>query len=159
MRSTIKSAKGYSKIAAGLASVLFLAACKPAEKTRSVDEFIADPIAVDAKLMSCRQDRRQAAKDVECANARAAASRLELEREKAELAAIREEAESELSQMRAQRERLERTLRAREEMLRKRAEEKLASGQNLTADEAEALGIDPRGSLLVDEPPTDDDGE
>ncbi|MEN7343438.1 MAG: EexN family lipoprotein [Pseudomonadota bacterium] len=140
-----------------LLGAVVLCGCKPVETPRSVDDFIADPIAVDSKLMSCRQDRRQAAKDVECANARAAASRLELDREKDELAAIRVEAENELSQMRAQRERLERTLKAREEMLKARAERKLAAGENLTAEEAEALGIDPRGSLLV-EPADDDDG-
>ena len=155
MRPTIKTANQYLRLA-GYTAVIALCGCKPEQSTRSVDDFIADPISVDAKLMSCRQDRRQAAKDVECANARAAASRLELEREKEELAAIREEAEAELSQMRAQRERLERTLKARQELLKARAEEKLAAGQNLTAEEAEALGIDPRGSLLVN-PPVDND--
>lgn len=116
---------------------------------RSIEEFVADPNAVDTKLLICRSDRRAAASDVECSNARAAANRIAIAEERAEFEMLKKEAASELAALRSQRTRMEQALESRQQSLKLTAERKLAQGQSLTPEEARAIGIDPKGSLLV----------
>ncbi|MFK8051912.1 MAG: EexN family lipoprotein [Woeseiaceae bacterium] len=132
-------------------TLLVIAGCsRHEEPVRSIDDFIADPDATDAKLLYCRNDRRAAVNDAECSHARTAASRLAIADERAEFEKLKKEAASELSALRAERARLENARDARQTSLRRSAERKLASGQTLTADEALAIGVDPNGSLLVE---------
>ncbi|MEM7278205.1 MAG: EexN family lipoprotein [Pseudomonadota bacterium] len=64
-----------------------LSACAPEPEPRSVDDFLKDPIGLDATLERCNQRRGVSKDDVECQNARSANKRLgaiELENRRAE---------------------------------------------------------------------------
>ena len=58
-------------------AVLAIGACgAPEPRPRSVDELAADPVVLQGLVARCATDRRTAAGEVECANARQAAERL-----------------------------------------------------------------------------------
>ncbi len=98
----------------GLVAVLLIG-CSKEPPPRSVDEFIANPVVLEAAMVRCSRNRNETRYDAECVNAREAVDRL----------AAREEAErrAELeAQSERKREALRRTQRAAAEARRRAAE-------------------------------------
>lgn len=63
-----------------------LAGCVKEQPSRTVTEFIEDPILLEAAMVRCAQDRAGLRYDSECVNARAAVSRIQAEKEAADQA-------------------------------------------------------------------------
>ena len=93
----------------------FLAACSEELPPRSVQEFLDDPILLEAAVVRCAQSRAETRYEAECVNARQAVSIIEA-REERERAALLEE------QSQRKRDALRRTQEAAAEA-RRRAEE------------------------------------
>ncbi len=106
-----------------------LTACEnEAPPARSVDEFLDDPIVLEATMVRCAQDRSKTKYDAECVNAREAANRL---------AAVEEAARSKTLEEQSTRKRraLRRTQQAASEARRRAAE------LRRQREEAEYLGV------------------
>lgn len=98
----------------GLVAVL-LSGCSKEPPPRSVEEFLANPVVLEAAMVRCSRNRNETRYDAECVNAREAVDRL----------AAREEADrrAELeAQSERKREALRRTQRAAAEARRRAAE-------------------------------------
>ena len=63
-----------------------LAGCTKEPPSRSVTEFIEDPILLEAAMVRCAQDRAGMRYESDCVNARAAVSRIQAEEEAADQA-------------------------------------------------------------------------
>ncbi len=63
-----------------------LAGCTKEPPSRSVTEFIEDPILLEAAMVRCAQDRAGMRYESDCVNARAAVSRIQAEKEAADQA-------------------------------------------------------------------------
>jgi hypothetical protein len=92
-----------------------LGACTEELPPRSVDEFIANPILLEATVVRCSQNRAETRYDPECVNAREAVSRMAAKEEQASRADL--EAQSE-----RKRRALRRTQEAAAEARRRTAE-------------------------------------
>lgn len=126
----------------GLAAVL-LTACSEEPPPRSVEEFIANPVVLEAVMVRCSRNRAETRYEAECLNAREAVDRI-LAREKA-LRRAELEAESE-----RKREALRRTQRAAAEARRRAAE------AARLREEAEYLAQ--FGEVPAELPPAEDPG-
>ncbi|MEM6818455.1 MAG: EexN family lipoprotein [Pseudomonadota bacterium] len=130
---------------------MVLAACGPAEtQVRTVTDFLGDTVAMDAKILECRKDRKMAVRDPECKAARQAAARLSAAQEEARRDAREKASEAELNRLRRQQEARDEADERRRAQLVASAESKIESGQALTPEEARAIGIDPDSSVLVE---------
>jgi len=69
---------------------------------RSFSVFMEDGIARDGALARCNQDRKATERDIECANARRAASAIALREERAQREELERESERKLSELRDQ---------------------------------------------------------
>jgi hypothetical protein len=98
-----------------LCGFALLTGCAEEQKPRSVNEFIENPIILEAAVVRCAQNRTESRYDAECVNARQAVSVIEAKEERARRDAF--EAESD-----RKREALRRTQQAAAEA-RRRAEE------------------------------------
>lgn len=85
------------RLGAGIAFFAALAACSPKPVPRSYSEYLEDPVAREATLLRCNQDRAAARYDLECSNARRAAERIAAQAE----AARREQLEATSERKRA----------------------------------------------------------
>ena len=103
-----------------------LGACSEVQPPRSVDEFIANPILLEATVVRCSHNRDETRYDPECVNAREAVSRMAARDEQAVRASL--EAQSE-----RKRQALRRTQEAAAEARRRTAE------ANRRREEAEYL--------------------
>ena len=54
-----------------LASLWLGSACTEEQPVRSVNQFLEDPIMLEAAMVRCSEDRQQTRYDAECVNARA----------------------------------------------------------------------------------------
>lgn len=88
--------------AAVVAAVAALAACTPEPEPRSYHFFMEDSIARDGVLARCNLDRKAAQHDIECANARSAATAVQLHQERAQREALERESERKLEALRQQ---------------------------------------------------------
>ncbi len=61
-----------------------LAGCVKEQPSRTVTEFIEDPILLEAAMVRCAQDRAGLRYESDCVNARAAVSRIQAEKEAAD---------------------------------------------------------------------------
>ncbi len=93
-----------------------VAGCAEEPPPRSVQEFVDNPILLEAAMVRCAQDRSRTRYEAECVNARAAVDRIQAREEAAAKAAL--EARSE-----AKRKALRRTQAAAAEARRRAAEE------------------------------------
>jgi hypothetical protein len=94
---------------------LLLSACAKELPPRSVDEFVANPILLEATMVRCAENRSQKKYDAECVNARDAVDRISTMQEKEQRAEL--EAQSE-----QKRQALRRTQEAAAEARRRAAE-------------------------------------
>ncbi|MDH3400890.1 MAG: EexN family lipoprotein [Chromatiales bacterium] len=93
------------KIIGTLAAVLVLSACSEEMPPTSVDEFVADPVLLDATLARCDLGSSDTFDDRNCVNARRAVERLWREQEKMNSALREQESERKLQLLREQRDR------------------------------------------------------
>ena len=92
-----------SRVWKALATLLFAAtaaACAPPSEPRSVLDFMEDGLARDGVLTRCNRNRDETLDDVECANARRAASTLAIEAERAGAPQLERESERMLAAVR-----------------------------------------------------------
>lgn len=99
-----------------LFGISMLAACAKELPPRSVDEFVDNPILLEAAMVRCAQDRSKSRYEAECINARQAVARIQAKEEAARTAEL--EASSE-----RKRRALRRTQAAAAEARRRAAEE------------------------------------
>jgi hypothetical protein len=123
------------------ACLCLIAACVKEPPPRSVEDFVEDPILLEATMVRCAQNRAETKYEAECVSAKQAASRIT----RAEDRARRDELEEQSTRKRAA---LRRTQEARAEARRRAAEtERLRR-------EAEYLGVydedlEPQGSTVA----------
>lgn len=86
--------------AAGLAAALLLSACVDGPAPRTYDLFLIDKIARDGKIASCDRDALAAQRDIECANARRAATAVQLGEERRRREALERESASKIEALR-----------------------------------------------------------
>ena len=129
--------------------VLGLTGCEPPPEPRTIDDFLEDSIAMDAKLRACRNDRKMAARDPECKAARQAAAKLSAAEQAAQQDRMQKSSEEELDRLRRQQQARYEAAEQRRQRMKDSAERKLENGEPLTAEEARLLGIDPDSSVLV----------
>jgi hypothetical protein len=89
-------------ICAVAAAVGVIGACSPPPSWRSYDHFMDDSIARDGVLARCDQNPLEAQRDIECANARRAATAVLLREERARREALELESERKLAALRRQ---------------------------------------------------------
>lgn len=146
---------------------VFLAGCSRELPPRTVQEFLDDPIQLEAAVVRCAQSRSETRYEVECVNARQAVSIIEAreERERAEL--LEEQSQRKRDALRRTQEAAAEARRRAEEAERLRREaEYLAQFGELPppegdADTAEESGNMP-GAVIPDEstpPPSVGDAE
>ena len=109
-----------------ICAIASLGACSEELPPRSVEEFIANPILLEATVVRCSQNRAETRYDPECVNAREAVSRMAAKEEQAGRASL--EAQSE-----RKRQALRRTQEAAAEARRRTAD------ANRRREEAEYL--------------------
>lgn len=100
--------------ATAVASVLGLAVLSAAcvkPEPRRFEEFMDDSIAREGTLARCNRDREETSNDIECANARRAASAVALVQERERRVELERESERKLAELRAQIERRDRAKR------------------------------------------------
>ena len=95
--------------------IVFIAACSEEPPPRTVQEFLENPIVLEAAMVRCSQNRDKTRYDPECVNARQAVSILEAKEE-------RERAKQFEAQSERKREALRRTQAAAAEARRRAAE-------------------------------------
>lgn len=71
----------YRQIIIVLCSLGLASACSEEQPVRSVNQFLEDPIMLEAAMVRCAQDRQQTRYDAECVNARQAVSQIEAKEE------------------------------------------------------------------------------
>ena len=139
----------------------FLGACSEEIPPRSVDEFIANPILLEATVVRCSQNRTETRYDPECVNAREAVSRMAAREEQAGRAALEEQSERKRNALRRTQEAAAEARRRTAESNRRREEaEYLAQFGELPQDDTanpdamEATGNAPIAVVpeSVDEP-------
>jgi hypothetical protein len=90
----------WPKAVATLLFAAIAAACAPQPEPRSVLDFREDGLARDGVLTRCNRNRDENRDEVECANARRAASTLAIEAERAHAAEFERESERKLAALR-----------------------------------------------------------
>jgi len=121
-----------------------IAGCNKQPPPRSTNQFIDNPMLLEAAMVRCAQDRAQSRYDAECLNARAAAERIQVQAEaerQAELEALSERKRKELRRTQ------EAAAEARRRVItdaekRKEAEYLAQFGEPLPADTAEEIDED-----------------
>lgn len=84
----------------GLAVALLVSACSDGPPPRSYDYFLLDKIARDGKIAGCDRDPVAAQRDIECANARRAATAVQLREERERRQALERESEAKIEAIR-----------------------------------------------------------
>ncbi len=133
---------------AGLTALLLIAACQKAEP-RYFTDFMEDRFAREGTLARCNANREATMNDLDCANARRAASAIALREEQERRRALEVESEAKIEALRNEVEReRQRALAAQAaaESAEKAAYEALWSSQN---------PAEPAVEVEVDAPPTD----
>jgi hypothetical protein len=99
----LRSPRAARRRAAGAvaAALVVIGACSP-PPPRGYDYFMEDSIARDGALARCDQDPVEAQRDIECANARRAATAVLLREERARREALELESERKLAALRRQ---------------------------------------------------------
>jgi hypothetical protein len=115
-----------------------LAACVKPEPRR-FEEFMDDSIAREGTLARCNSNREETSNDIECANARRAASAVALVEERERRAELERESERKLAALRAQ---IERRDRAKREAMAAALAAAEAAYEAQWADEGIELGSD-----------------
>ena len=106
-----------------LIAALGLAACEKEEApARSVQEFMDNPILLEAAIVRCQRNRTELRYDKECINAREAVRIVEAEEEAARRAELQAQSEAKLREIRMRQEAEDEARRLAEEQQRLREE-------------------------------------
>ncbi len=79
---------------------VLIAGCNRQPPPRSVNEFVENPLLLEAAMVRCAQDRAQSRYDVECQNARAAAESIQKKEEAKRQAELEEQSERKRRELR-----------------------------------------------------------
>ena len=108
-----------------LIAAIGLAGCeKEEEPVRSIQEFVDNPLLLDAAMVRCQRDRREMRYDKECINAREAVRIVEAEEEAARRAELEAQSEAKLREIRNRQQAQDDARRLAEEQERQREEAK-----------------------------------
>lgn len=105
-----------------LCTGVFLAACSEELPPRTVQEFLDDPLLLEAAVVRCSQNRTESRYTAECANARQAASIIETRTERERAAAFEAQSERKRQALRQTQEAVAEARRRAEEAERLRSE-------------------------------------
>ncbi len=131
------------RITSLLCGLFLLGACTEEVPPRSVQDFIADPIMLEAAVVRCSQNRSQTRYEAECVNARQAISIIEAKEERARRDAFEAESDKKRQALRrTQQAAAEARRRAEEAEQRRREAEYLAQFGELPPSENGDAGID-----------------
>lgn len=119
-----------------------VAGCAKEPQPRSVNEFLDNPILLEAAMVRCSQDRTGTRYDAECVNARQAVDRIQAKEEAAARAAFEARSESKRNALR-------RTQAAAAEARRRAAE---AQRQREETEYLAQFGVSPPGDTTTAEP-------
>lgn len=136
-----------SKFALVAGIPLLMSACAKELPPRSVDEFVENPILLEATMVRCAENRSQKKYDAECVNARDAVNRISTMQEKEQRAEL--EAQSE-----QKRQALRRTQEAAAEARRRAAEAQRLREEAVYLGQFEAA---PPGGAAADAVPSADE--
>lgn len=117
-----------------------VAGCAEEPQPRSVNDFLDNPILLEAAMVRCSQDRSRTRYDAECVNARQAVDRIQAKEEAAARAALEARSESKRNALR-------RTQAAAAEARRRAAE---AQRQREEAEYLAQFGVLPSGNATVE---------
>jgi len=137
------------------AALALLPACTAEAPPPTVQEFIDDPIRLEATVVRCSQNRRESRYEAECVNARQAVSVIEAREERASREAFEAQSEQKREALRRAQEAADEARRRAEEAerLRREADYLAQFGVPLPAKEAEAkdeLEANVPGAVLPD---------
>ena len=141
-----------------LCTIAFFAGCSKELPPRSVQEFLDDPIQLEAAVVRCAQSRSETRYEAECVNARQAASIIEAREERERAASLEEQSQRKRDALRRTHEAAAEARRRAEEAerLRREAEYLAQFGelppQEEASDAAEIPGNVP-GAVISDETP------
>jgi hypothetical protein len=126
-----------------LCGLFMLGACAEEVPPTSVQDFIDDPITLEAAVVRCSQNRSQSRYEAECVNARQAISIIEAKEERARRDAFEAESDKKRQALRrTQQAAAEARRRAQEAEQRRREAEYLAQFGELPPAENDNTGID-----------------
>jgi hypothetical protein len=138
----------------------FLVACSEELPPRSVQEFLDDPILLEAAVVRCAQSRAETRYEAECVNARQAVSIIEAREERERAALLEEQSQRKRDALRQTQEAAAEARRRAEEAERLRREAEylaqfgeLPPPEDAADDAAETVGNVP-GAVIPDEPAT-----
>lgn len=138
-----------------------LLGCAEEPRPRSVDEFVNNPIMLEAAMVRCSQDRNSTKYDAECVNARTAVTRIEAKEEAIRRAAFDARSEEKRESLRRTQQAAAEARRRAEEAAKRREEaEYLAQfgvtpAQDFGEDGQEEMGNLPTASIEDAEPGQD----
>jgi hypothetical protein len=128
----------YINLALAIGSILLLAGCDEERRPRSADEFVENPIMLEAAMVRCSQDRTATRYDAECINARRAVKEIETKEEALRQSGFDARSESKLRELRRSQEAAAEARRRTAKMEKQREEaEYLAQFGVVATDENE----------------------
>jgi len=101
---------------------LFVAACDEEPQPRSIEEFVDDPLLLEAAVVRCSRNRNETRYDAECINAREAVKRISAAEEAERRARLERESERKRQALRRTQEAAAEARRRAEEARRRREE-------------------------------------
>jgi hypothetical protein len=134
---------------------IVLVACENEQPPRTVQEFLADPIMLEAAVVRCARNRAESRYDAECINAREAAVSIETRKEAAKREQWEAESERKRQALRRSREAADVARRQADEERRRREEAEYLSqfgGEPAESQSEEAVMTNAPVALLPDPP-------
>jgi hypothetical protein len=140
----------YINLALAIGSILLLAGCDEERRPRSADEFVENPIMLEAAMVRCSQDRTATRYDAECINARRAVKEIETKEEALRQSGFDARSESKLRELRRSQEAAAEARRRTAKMEKQREEAEylaqfgvVATDENELSDEDVDIGNSP----------------
>jgi hypothetical protein len=120
---------------------VIIAGCNRQPPPRSTNEFVENPMLLEAAMVRCAQDREQSRYDAECLNARAAAERVQAQEEAQSQTELEKQSERKRNELRRTQAAVSEARRRQlvEEEKRKEAEYLAQFGELPPVDTAEAI--------------------
>jgi len=124
-----------------LIGTAIIAGCNRQPPPRSTNQFVENPMLLEAAMVRCAEDRQQSRYDAECLNARAAAERIQAQEEAQSQAELAEQSERKRKELRRTQAAVSEARRRRlvEEERRKEADYLAQFGELPPADTAEEI--------------------
>ena len=133
-----------------------VAGCAEEPPPRSVQEFVDNPIWLEAAMVRCAQDRSRTRYEAECVNARAAVDRIQAREEAAARAALEARSESKRKALRRTQAAVAEARRRAAEEQRRREEAEYLAQFGVSPDESDTATVsepEAEGNLPIAEVP------